>query len=255
MKFLPPIQTPITEYPTIVSLFETSRKLAKNANMIYTHIIMDVGAAIKAYHVLWNGADYWNDTIIHLGDFHAMMTFFGIIGTFISGSGFEEILYQSGLCTCGSINTLLSGKHYNRCWYVQEIRNDALERLFIRQYLQEYEQLVNNLQCLKGTDGMKENIFNNDAIALLIEKYQQLKKKGLKGKLGETAQYWLIYMEMVFKFHQFKFAINTNNLLLRIDAWEYFLPLCFATNKIHYARYGAFLFTAEGFGFDASRSI
>ena len=213
---------------------------AKNANMIYTHIIMDVGAAIKAYHVVWNDADYWNDIIIHLGDFQAMMTFFGIIGTFISCSGFEEILYHSGLCTFGSINTLLSGKHYNSCWYVQEIRNDALERLFIRQHLQEYEQLINNLQCLKGTGGMKENSFNKNAITLLIEKYQQLKKKGLKGKLGKTAQYWLIYMEMVFKIHHFKFAINTNNLPLRIDAWEYFLPLCFATNKIHCARYGTF---------------
>ena len=64
-----------------------------------------------------------------------MTTFFGITGTFISGSGFEEIVYQSGLCTSGSINMLLSGKHYNRCWYVHEIINDALERLFIRQYL------------------------------------------------------------------------------------------------------------------------
>ena len=115
MTYLPPIQNPITDYPTIVSLFDTSRKLAKNANMMYTHIIMDVGTAIKAYHVVWNDADYWNDIIIHLGDFHAMMTIFGIIATFISGSGFEEILYQSGLCTSASINTLLSGKHYNRC--------------------------------------------------------------------------------------------------------------------------------------------
>ena len=55
---------------------------------------MGEGAAIKAYHVVWNDADYRNDTIIHLEDFRAMMTFFGIIGTFISGSAFEEILYQ-----------------------------------------------------------------------------------------------------------------------------------------------------------------
>ena len=77
-------------------------------------------------------------------------------------------------------------------------------------------------------------------IILLIEKDQQLKKKGLKGELGKTAQYWLIYMEMVFKLHQFQFAINTNNLPLRIDAWEHFLPLRFATKKIHYARHGTF---------------
>ena len=86
MTYLPPIQTPIT-----VSLFETSRKLAKNANMMCTPIIMDASAAIKAYHVVWNGADYWNDIIIHLGDFQAIMTFFNIIGTFISGRGFDYV--------------------------------------------------------------------------------------------------------------------------------------------------------------------
>ena len=37
MMYLPSIQMLITEYPTIVSLFEMSRKLAKNANMLYTH--------------------------------------------------------------------------------------------------------------------------------------------------------------------------------------------------------------------------
>ena len=118
-----------------------------------------------------------------------MTTFFGITGTFISGSGFEEIVYQSGLCRSGSINTPLSGKHYNRCWYVHEIINDALERLFIRQYLQDSQQLINNLQCLNGTADMKENIFNNNTITLLIEKYQQLKKKELKGELLKTVQY------------------------------------------------------------------
>ena len=78
MTYLPPIQIPITEYPKMVSLFEMSRKLAKNANMMYTDIIMDAGAAIKAYHVVWNDADYWNDIIIHLGNFHSMMTFFDL---------------------------------------------------------------------------------------------------------------------------------------------------------------------------------
>ena len=125
---------------------------------------------------------------------------------------------------------LLSGKHYNRCWNVDEIINDALERHFIRQYLQEYKQLINNLQCLKGIDGTKENILNNDAITLLIE----------KGKLRKTAQYWLIYMEMLSKLHQFQFAINNNNLLMQITAWEVFLLLCFATNKVHYAQCGTF---------------
>ena len=82
--------------------------------MRYTHITLDVGAAIKAFHVVWNDKDQWNDIIIHLGDFHAFIAFFGSIEKFVTGSGLEEIVYEAGLCTSGSMNGLLSEKHYNR---------------------------------------------------------------------------------------------------------------------------------------------
>ena len=77
MTYLPPVETPITEYATLTSLFSVSREYAKKSNMKYVHITFDVGAAIKAYRVIWNDSDLWNDIIIHLGDFHAMMAFFG----------------------------------------------------------------------------------------------------------------------------------------------------------------------------------
>ena len=72
MTYLPPKQTPITEYSAVVSLFETSWKLRKNANDVQKHSY-GCSAAIKAYHVVWNDADYRNDIIIHSGYFHSMM--------------------------------------------------------------------------------------------------------------------------------------------------------------------------------------
>ena len=78
--------------------------------MQYTHITFDLGAAMKAYQVIWNNPDAWKYIIIHLGDFHTMMAFFGAIGKFVKGSGFEEIIYQADLCTSGSIGGVLSGK-------------------------------------------------------------------------------------------------------------------------------------------------
>ena len=92
----------------------------------YAHITLDVGAAIKASHVIWNDPDLWKNVIIHVGDFHCFIAFFGVVGKFIVGSGFAEIVHQSGLCTSGSLKMLLSGKHYNRCWWVHETLSDAL---------------------------------------------------------------------------------------------------------------------------------
>ena len=56
--------------------------------MKYTHITVDAGAAAKFYHIIWNSPVEFNDILTHVGDFHAMMEFFSIIGKIIQGSGF-----------------------------------------------------------------------------------------------------------------------------------------------------------------------
>ena len=94
--------------------------------MKYTHITLDVGAPIKAYYVIWNNPNLCSDIIIHLGYFHAINAYFGAIGTFVSGSGFKDILFQAGLCSAGRLNGLLSGKHYNRFWLLHESFSEAL---------------------------------------------------------------------------------------------------------------------------------
>lgn len=118
--------------------------------MKYTHITLDVGAAIKAFQVVWNNTQAWSDTIIHLGDFHAIMAFFRIIGSFIKGSGFEEIIFQLGFCASGSIKSLISGKQYNY-WEIQDSVMKCENGQFGKtaQYYMQYIKLVEqkHLKC------------------------------------------------------------------------------------------------------------
>ena len=135
MTFLPPIETPITDYGSLFEMFHRSEKMAIQCNMKYTHITLDCGAAIKAYHVLWNNPDRFKHIIIHLGDFHAMQAFFGCIGSYVSGSGFEDIIFQLGLCQPGTMNALLKGKHYNQAWLIHECFAEAVSRIFIERFV------------------------------------------------------------------------------------------------------------------------
>ena len=131
LTYLPPIPKPITEYSTIMEVFYQSRNISKQGNMKYAHIVMDVGAAMKAYQVIWNNPELWSDIIIHLGDFHAMMMFFSVIGDYLKGSGFEEMVFQGKLCTPGSIKGVMKGKHYNRCWLIHEAFAECVEQLYM----------------------------------------------------------------------------------------------------------------------------
>ena len=238
--YLPPISTPITEYSTIVKLFQVSRELSRQSNMSYAHITLDVGAAIKAYHVIWNNPVLWSDIIIHLGDFHAMMAFFGVIGLLVSGSGFEEVLFQAGLCSSGSITGVISGKHYNRCWLAHEAFSEALERLFQERFLPSVpENVADFAQCPPGTSNVQE-ILDDENVTKHVVSYETQRQKCLNGDFGKTPQFWALYMKLIDRQQKLHFAVNNNDYDLRLLIWKRSLPLCFSTNRVHYSRYGTY---------------
>ena len=71
--------------------------------MKYTYITVNVGAAEKYYKAIYINPDECKDVILHLRDFH-------ICGKFLTNSRFEQILYQTRMCSVGGIRPVLSGK-------------------------------------------------------------------------------------------------------------------------------------------------
>ena len=63
--------------------------------MKYVHITTDVWAACKFFQVIWNNLEEFENVLIHLGDFHGMVEYFGIIDKIMLGSEFEDIVYQA----------------------------------------------------------------------------------------------------------------------------------------------------------------
>ena len=148
--------------------------------MKYTHITLDCGAAIKAYHVLWNNPGEFKDIIIHLGDFHSMQAMFGVIGSYVSGSGFEDIVYQLGLCQPGTMKALIKGKHYNQAWMVHESFSEAVSRLFLEKYITPELQSFINTQ---NTDLELEKILPDQKFQTFAELHTKMMNDGLSGKL------------------------------------------------------------------------
>ena len=48
-------------------------------------------------------------TTFHIGDFHYTKENFKVIGKLIRSSEFEDVIYQSGVCTSGSLESVLGG--------------------------------------------------------------------------------------------------------------------------------------------------
>ena len=161
LTFLQPILNPITDYSTVIECIYQSQKLAIASNMKYAHTTTDAGAAVKFFYVLWSYPPEFKNVIIHLGNLHGFVEFFGVIGKIVQGSGFEEIVYQANLCASGSLQGVLNGKHYNRSWLINKCFSKAIERPFCQAYVSESidslsvaeESLQNRADCaayLKG---------------------------------------------------------------------------------------------------------
>ena len=163
---------------------------------------MDCGAAIKAYHVLWNNPDRFKNIVIHLGDFHTMQAFFGIIGLYISGSGFEDVIFQLGLCQPGSMTALIKGKHYNQAWLIHESFAEALSRMFIEKYIS--TDVIENI----NTELVNPNdLLQDPGNKAFLQSYIKAMRNGLDGDFGKTVQFWMKYILLVDTLHDFHIAI------------------------------------------------
>ena len=73
-----------------------------------------------------------------------------------------------------------------------------------------------------------------------LQNYKNLKQKAIIGDFGKTAQYWIQYIDLIDRQYKLHFSIKINDYALQLKIWEESLPLCFAMNRLHYARYGTY---------------
>ena len=162
-----------------------------------------------------------------------------VISVFHILSGFKDVVFQSGLCSDGSVKKILSGKAYNSCWRIHEVLAEAINRLF--------EDAMSELNVSKALkERLKTSIDDHEAVLRSEEfkayttKYSDLREKCLNGEFGATPQFWMLYQKMIDLIHQLHFAVNVNDFWLRLGSWEELLKLSFVMNKRNYARYGTY---------------
>jgi len=76
-------------------------------------VAFNLAKAKIAYSIVWNSPDKFPGVVTNVGGFHIMCAYMGATGKMMAGSAFEQLVLQSGICTTGSMNQIMSGKHYN----------------------------------------------------------------------------------------------------------------------------------------------
>ena len=117
---------------------------------------------------------------------------------------------------------------------------EALERLLLTRFIGEVSLEIPIIlhEVSADPDILPEKTLV--ACKALVNKYELFKECARKGDLGKTAQFWMIYLDLIRNQHCAHIAVQENRYEMRLNSWEFFIQFYFALNKINYARYGSF---------------
>ena len=117
IQYMSPINKSINDNNTIQKIINISQNATHEVEQPVTFFTFDLAVAKKAYNIIWQHSSTYHDVFVYLGAFHTTMSYLGALEKLMKGSGFDDIVLESGICASGSINAVISGKHYNRMIY------------------------------------------------------------------------------------------------------------------------------------------
>ena len=116
------------------------------------------------------------------------------IGKKFQGSGFAEIVVEAGICACGSLKKVMSGKHYNRALRVHKLFVEGLERLLLKRFdsvqtiSEETHTMLQNLEKDPSNINL-EHILDSDQYHAYFNRYHMFQDSIRRGEMGNTAQF------------------------------------------------------------------
>ena len=181
---------------------------------------------MKAYPIIWNNPQRYSKHIVLIGTVHLVCAYLKMVGKKMAGTGFNDVLIEVGLITCGSLKGVMSGKNYGRSIHCHKIVLEALERLLFEKFTSSRNEdtlctdiseisrakihdLVENL-CEEFLD----NALNDEEIVSYLMDFHTFASSVRTGALGKTAQLWISYTDHIWLVLSLIMAVKSNDFKL-----------------------------------------
>jgi len=238
--YLTPIQLPITQVSTVHQCLLTSMQISEKLGQKFTFVTFDLAAAKLAFNVKFHNPEQFSNVTVHLGAFHTICAYMAALGRMMEGSGFEELVLDAGICASGSLDQMISGKHYNRALRVHQNMADALGRLMAKVFLEGMDVDASTLQKIEilansPSAACADDVACDDSSVKLFTDFNAFISSIRGGAM--TAQFWLLYYDSVWILLAFIKAIKLNDFSSYTKCIRAMCPLLFASDRLNYARY------------------
>ena len=246
IDYYPVIPYPITDYSTVKETLRFAEEAGNEVGQEYHIVTYDLGVCFKAYPLIWNHPGKYKKHIVLIGTFHIVCAYMKMMAKKMKGSGFSDILIESGLMTSGSMVSVLSGKGYSRAMNCHKSLVEGLERLLMNKFfkcadeditskVESAKQLILIQKTKPGSD--VKTLVSNENVRNVISAFKEYRTKVKSGSIGVTARLWVSYMDHVWLMLSLLHAVKTNNYLEYACCMTLLPDLFFSFGGQNYARY------------------
>ena len=95
-------------------MLNQAQSICDYLNLVEIVCVFDQAIYEKAVDILWTEGGKFQKIIPRMGEFHTCMNLLGTIGKRFEDAGLRDLALESGIVAEGSVNTVMSGKAYNR---------------------------------------------------------------------------------------------------------------------------------------------
>lgn len=251
IDYYPVINHPITDNSTVQECLRMSKQCSDEVGQRYTITTFDLGVCMKAYPILWKSPNTYKDHIVMIGSFHTVCAYLKMVGKKMEGSGFSEILLESGLMSSGSLKGVISGKNYSRAMNCHKALAEGLERMLLVKFealkggslqqnlSEESMSKVTSLLTNRNKEGF-DQVLDDPEFQKYMADYVEFRLQVREGTLGKTAVFWLAYVDHIWLVLSFLMSVKTNNFLLYGACLSMMADLFYSFDGQNYARYLTF---------------
>ena len=93
-----------------------------------------MGKITKKKMIQWSNEQCLFGKFIYIIFTPHFFSFVQVFRTLVSNSGFEDVIYQVGVCTSGSLLVVTKGWHYNHAWLAHNAVFEAMECLLMLRF-------------------------------------------------------------------------------------------------------------------------
>lgn len=242
ISYLPIIDGSPADVSVVNTVLVWSLEIADELQQSAIVVVMDEALYAKAQQIRWMNPVLQHRLILRMGEFHGCMCFLGVIGKRFQDGRLRDVLIESNTVAEGSVNGVLSGKHYNRSLRAMKIVYEAIFRLTLAAFVDaagdSEKELLENVTCRLYTafhEGTFPVVLHSEDVQLLVKQLNHFITT--KAEANATFAYWMSFIEMVDTLLQFIRATRMGNWQLHLTSVRRMLPWLFAYDRIHYSRY------------------